>query len=198
MSAVELCDGKRCEVSSSTSHSVHYPPSAVSDGVSSTFWSSTGLYPQELTIGLNSITDIKRIEFISCGIKSVQILKGDSLNSSANNSWEIIYSQKKCDDSDGEIQILTPDIPSDIRTGYIKIKILSGYYDICNIYKVSIIGTQSDIGNPAKGKNTSSAYLAAGSLSSRLGSMSVGSSGSGNGEIYNGSPTHAGHAGRHK
>ena len=101
-------------------------------------------------------------------------------------SWDRLYAQR-VDDADGELQRLTPEIPAGVKTGFIRIKITSGWSDICSVFSISMTGTPAAIGNPADGKNSTAAYQGAGSLSSRLSSQ---------GDTYNGSPTHAG--GRHK
>jgi heat shock protein beta-11 len=192
MPASELCyNVKGVEVTSSTGHSASHPPSAVADGNSRTFWTSTGMYPQELTIALASVSDIKKIEIMGMGIRNMEVLTGDALTSSSN--WEII-DKKRVDDADGELQRLTPDVPNNIKSGFVKIKIITGWSDIISIFKISITGTPSAIGNPYDNKNSTAAYSgtgAAGSLGSRLSGSGV--------DTYNGSPTHAaasGHSGR--
>jgi hypothetical protein len=112
------------------------------------------------------------------GIKTVELCVGDAINST---NWEKIYNQK-VDDADGELQRLNPDIPANVKTGFLRIRITSGWSDICSVFKVSVTGAASAIGNPLEGRNSTAAYQGAGSLSSRL-------SATGGVDTYNGSPS---------
>ena len=183
----ELCYNARgVEVTSSTGYSPSHPPQAVADGNGRTFWTSTGMFPQEITVALPNVSDLKKIEIMSMGIRSMEVSTGDAMNSSS--SWESICNQR-VDDADGELQRLTPDIPTGIKTGFIRIKITSGWSDIVSVFKVGISGTTSAIGNPHDNKNSTAAYQGAGSLGSRLSSTS-------GIDTYNGSPSNAASKGR--
>ena len=184
----ELCSGVRgVQVSSSTSHDATNPPIAIADGKPNSYWTSTGLFPQEVTIAFPNVSNVKRIEIVSMGIRSMEILRGDVISSS---NWEKICSQG-VDDADGELQRLSPSIDSETKTGFVRIKITAGWSDFVSIFNVSIIGSASQIGNPHDNKNSTAAYQGSGSLSSRLGA-------SGGEAAYNGSPSNAIHSGRHK
>ena len=188
----ELCFGiQKVHVSSSTSVSNEHPPSRIADGSMNTFWTSTGLYPQELSIALDTTAIIKKVEIISMGIKSVEISKSEIANAT---NWERISSRCDADDADGNIQRLSPEIIiPDAKASYVRVRIMSGWSDIVSVFKISIIGTPVDVGSPAAGKNSTIAFNSSipsgpGSLSSRLGSGGNALGGHGDDQPYNGSP----------
>jgi hypothetical protein len=166
MSLRELCkSGYGTEASSSTSWDPMHSPSAIIDGKSGTYWISTGLFPQEVTIALPELSSIKKIEIVSQGIKQMEVLKCETLNTA---SWERICLQREVDDADGELQRLSPSITSDTRASHVRIKILTGWTDIVSIFKVSINGSTVNSSNSSDNKAGSAHSTAGSSLGSRL------------------------------
>lgn len=53
-------------VAYATSSDPHHPPSAVLDGSPATFWSTTGLFPQELALTWPSERPISKVVIKSC------------------------------------------------------------------------------------------------------------------------------------
>ncbi len=162
---IELCDGKsKALVTSSTSYCVEHPPSCISDGKLNTYWISTGLFPQEVSIALSERATIKRMEIVCMGIKSLELSKSDQSNAA---NWDTLSAKCNADDADGAIQRLSPEISAaDCKASHVRIRILSGFSDIISIFKVNIIGTPVE----ADSSTGKSGHISAGpgSLSSRL------------------------------
>jgi len=186
----EVCDGQRSvEVTSSTSWNPAHPPMHAADGRSDTFWVSTGMFPQELTVALPETCMLKRVELVSQNIRSLEVSVCHAKNWDAQ--WERLCVQRDVDDADGQLQRLSPNIGQETKAAYLRIKVLAGYADIISIFKVCVTGTPVPPGNPADGKNITPAFNASpvpgvggGSLASRMAMGGAGDS------TYNGSPKH--------
>ena len=131
-------------VISASSFDLDHPPRSILEDIS-TFWMSTGSYPQELIVQLGELSMIKSVDLVCTGIRSIELAKGDG---SQANSWEPV-SKEEAGDAEGDVQRLSLDIPSRLGATHLRVKILSGWADYVTIHRVSVIGASGG-GNPKK------------------------------------------------
>ena len=155
MSFRELVNGNKSAVlSSPSSYHIEHPPSNANDGSDSTFWITTGLFPQELLISLQDICIIKKIDILCTGVREVEIAKCDSKGVNMN-SWVTIQQLVKVDDADGGLQRLSPNLslapsplldgeeqfsnaPAALKAGFLRIRFIRGWTDTVAVYRVSV------------------------------------------------------------
>eukprot|EP00049_Salpingoeca_infusionum_P018664 m.358232 g.358232 ORF g.358232 m.358232 type:complete len:145 (+) comp18078_c0_seq1:207-641(+) len=83
-------ESEGCQVVVATSWDESHPPESIIDGKPNTFWTTTGMYPQEIVITFPVATRITAIETKTAAIKTLVIQK------SANQApvgWEEIASK---------------------------------------------------------------------------------------------------------
>lgn len=108
-----------------TSYDLNHAPINVIDGKSSSYWISTGVFPQELILQFSDTSSIRKVELISTGVKYIELLKCEN---SQPNTWEKI-GELEAGDGDGEAQRLNFPIPSRTNATYLRFKVSSSYYD---------------------------------------------------------------------
>lgn len=121
-------------ITSSTSFDPQHPPLAIIDGNESTFWSSTGLFPQEFVMKLRGSAKIERIRTLTTGIKKLIIEASDG----AALSWDKVLEIELPDNGD-RIQVESLQTPKLIAS-YLKFKIMDGYSNFVTFQKVSLEG----------------------------------------------------------
>ena len=126
-----------------------------------------GIYPGDLVVRFGEHSSIRSVEIISVGIRRLEILKCDG---GATAAWDSLCTED-CDDADGGIQHLSPNIPYGEKAAHIKLRILSGYGSFVCVYKCGATGSATGEGSasPGKGKYNKRDLAGPGSLSSRLG-----------------------------
>ena len=56
-----------------------HPPECVSDGTPKTFWTTTGLFPQEIVLTLKDQIRISRVTFTSTGVQKLVVSRARDL-----------------------------------------------------------------------------------------------------------------------
>lgn len=102
----------------------------------STFWMTTGAYPQELIIQLGELSHIKGVSLVCTGIRRIELAKCDG---SQANSWETV-AKEEAQDAEGDVQRVAFDVPSRLTATFLRIKIISGYSDYVTIHRISATG----------------------------------------------------------
>lgn len=122
------------EVIFSTSYDDKYPPHNILDSSNSIFWTSTGLYPQEIVLSLSQARVINEIIIKGINIKKI------SIESCENDSAVKFTSQ--CDLSNipekKNIQEIQCKFSNKISTKIVKIIIYEGHSFFCCINSISI------------------------------------------------------------
>ena len=110
-------ESQGCSVISASSNDlVHIPTSIISRNGNSSFWMSTGIFPQEIVIQLGAASLIKTVDIISMGVRKIQL---DKCEGPQANSWEIV-SGAEANDADGDLQRLS-------------LQVLASHSDFCYI-----------------------------------------------------------------
>jgi len=118
-----------------------HPPEAVIDGSENTFWSTTGMYPQELIITFDSNVTVASVSTKSFNCKKVTLLK--SVAKQPSNF--IPLSEGEIPDGEGQIQEHKHDHGETVMR-HLKIIIESGYSDFSALMAVVAGGENADIG----------------------------------------------------
>lgn len=120
----------------STSYDDKYPPSNVLNSNNSMFWTSTGLYPQELVVSLRQPKPLRELEIISNNIKKLSI---ETCENDTAVKFITQFEKDNISKSEGSLQT-TKCAFSD--TSYlnkiIKIIIVEGYSKFCSINSIKI------------------------------------------------------------
>eukprot|EP00743_Colponemidia_sp_Colp-15_P003468 GILK01003745.1.p1 GENE.GILK01003745.1~~GILK01003745.1.p1 ORF type:complete len:143 (-),score=11.31 GILK01003745.1:180-566(-) len=122
------------QVIMATSFDERHPPESILDGRDSTFWVSTGLYPQELLVQFDAPASIRRVKLTSTGIRRI-IIEGCEGSSPVN--FEKLTEQDLTDRS-GRLQNETISLTSARSLRFLKLIISSGWSDFCSIHKLSV------------------------------------------------------------
>ena len=70
-------------VISASSYSKSHPPSAVIQKELSSFWMTTGSYPQEIVVQLSESCSVKSVEIVSTSVRAIELWGSDGYTHSA-------------------------------------------------------------------------------------------------------------------
>lgn len=123
------------EVVFASSFDEKYPPNNIFSSNKSMFWSSTGIYPQELIISLPNSKSVSEIEISAFNIKHLLI------ESCENDSAVKFTTQCEVNNipaTENKLQEIKSRFNSNSSNKIIKIIILEGYNDFCTVNFVNI------------------------------------------------------------
>ncbi|OQR85747.1 hypothetical protein ACHHYP_11465 [Achlya hypogyna] len=128
-------DVEGAQVTAATSFDCKFPPSNVLDGETSTKWTTTGMYPQEIVIQLATASVISRIKTWTTNAKHmvVEVCTGPT-----PTKWDKVV-DAQISENDGNLQIETQSVSRE-DASFVKFKILSGYNDFISVHRVSVEG----------------------------------------------------------
>ncbi len=106
-------------ISSASCYSSVHPPSAVLENNVTSFWMTTGIFPQEIVLQLAESSSIKSVDLIATGLRNIELSKCDGQQAS---NWERV-SISDADDADGEIQRLSVQIPARLTANFLRLKV---------------------------------------------------------------------------
>ncbi|XP_014405254.1 PREDICTED: intraflagellar transport protein 25 homolog isoform X1 [Myotis brandtii] len=88
MRKVDLClSSEGTEVILATSSDEKHPPENIIDGNPETFWTTTGMFPQEFIICFHKRVRIERLVIQSCFVRTLQIEKSTSKEPDSFEQW---------------------------------------------------------------------------------------------------------------
>eukprot|EP00045_Choanoeca_perplexa_P000556 m.14949 g.14949 ORF g.14949 m.14949 type:complete len:139 (-) comp10384_c0_seq1:138-554(-) len=126
-------DGAQVVLATSSDNA--HPPEAVIDGDESTFWVTTGMYPQELIITFPTPMRITSLETRSAAVKHMSVHKSSK---ASPTGWEDL-SSAELEPAEGHMQIETHKMtPTIVR--HLRIMIKSGHHPFCAVYNVRADG----------------------------------------------------------
>jgi heat shock protein beta-11 len=138
MDLIELGSANLVATSSDGEHHIGLllQKSATSDG--SSFFMSTGLFPQEIIISLAEPANIKSIELSGRGIKVIELGKIDSPQTS---NWDAVASSSLEDDGNIQRIVLEAKTRNTFIASSVRLRIVSGWDSFVSIHKISVIGS---------------------------------------------------------
>lgn len=122
------------EILFSSSFDEKCPPNNIFSSSNSQFWSSTGLYPQELDISLNAPKTLSEIQIVSYNIKSlmIEICENDSAA-----IFKVQFEQHNIQQKEKSLQNISCHLTTKSTCKIIKLTILEGYNDFCTIHNIN-------------------------------------------------------------
>ncbi|XP_020655301.2 intraflagellar transport protein 25 homolog [Pogona vitticeps] len=123
-----------------TSSDEKYPPENIIDGRSETFWTTTGMFPQEFIISFPKCVTISKLT-IQCYL--VQMLRIEkSVSKDPVDFEECIEKELQC--KEGELQTEEFSLP-EIQATYLRFIILSAFDAFVSVHRVIAEGIAEDI-----------------------------------------------------
>ncbi|KAM4721138.1 intraflagellar transport protein 25 homolog [Rhinophrynus dorsalis] len=123
------------QVTLATSSDERHPAENIVDGNPDTFWTSTGMFPQEFVISLSGIQKINKIILQSSQIRSLRI---ETSTSKEPMHFESCV-ERDLDYVEGQLQNEEFPIPG-VQTAQLRFVILSGYDHFVSVHSVSAEG----------------------------------------------------------
>ncbi|CAH8553467.1 unnamed protein product [Heterobilharzia americana] len=124
------CQGE-CFISFATSFDENNPPESVLEKRDSSFWITTGMFPQMLVVSLVQPTKISKIKIIS---SNINLLLVETSSHTEADGFEL-KSKMTLPYSDGHLQITEVPI-NDIHIRHVRLNIRSGFNHFVAVYKV--------------------------------------------------------------
>ena len=122
------------EIIFSSSYDEKNPPENIFDNSNKKFFSSTGMFPQEICIQFENPKPVKSVGIVSYGIKKVSIQTCE--NDSAVN-FKTQAEQNEIPNSNG-LQKIKLNLVKNPNVKVLKIEVLEGYEDFFTIHNVDI------------------------------------------------------------
>ena len=123
------------EVYTASCHDARHPPSAIIEGDDSSFWQTTGGFPQEFILQLSSKAEVTRVTTKTSNVKNLVV---ERCQASGPNQWEKVI-DVVVDQSDGRLQVETNTLASK-QANFLKFKVMSGYGDCASVHNVQVDG----------------------------------------------------------
>mmetsp|Transcript_18202 Transcript_18202/g.50990 ORF Transcript_18202/g.50990 Transcript_18202/m.50990 type:complete len:436 (-) Transcript_18202:488-1795(-) len=125
-------------VVAATCYDERHPPESVIDGDDSTFWVTTGLYPQEIVVALPKLTDVTRLTTVSMNVRKLVIEKCET---------DRPYTFEKALEAEltnmGSRGLQTETHQVNFKAKYVKVVFESGYDLFSALSKVAIVSHTS-------------------------------------------------------
>ncbi|XP_031705015.1 intraflagellar transport protein 25 homolog [Anarrhichthys ocellatus] len=116
----------------------NHPPENITDGNTSTFWMSTGMFPQEFIIRFAESTQISAVTVDSYNVKHLKIEKNTSPNASQFES----VTEQEFKHTEGHLQSNTILLNGSNAT-HLRFIITSGYDHFVSVHRVSVQNVQT-------------------------------------------------------
>ena len=121
-------------VVSASCHDAEHPSSFIIDGNDRSFWTTTGLYPQEFVIQLSeSNVQITRMKTLTTNVRRIVVERSEAV---AATNLEKVY-ETEIPYADGHLQVESGQFQR-VSASYLKFKIMSGWDDFATVHKVSV------------------------------------------------------------
>eukprot|EP00929_Paragymnodinium_shiwhaense_P016170 TRINITY_DN12437_c0_g1_i1.p3 TRINITY_DN12437_c0_g1~~TRINITY_DN12437_c0_g1_i1.p3 ORF type:complete len:135 (-),score=34.97 TRINITY_DN12437_c0_g1_i1:127-531(-) len=111
-----------------------HPGDNIIDGNGNTYWTSTGLYPQEIVLQLGTASKINTVQMATTNVKCVRV-EGCAEETPVNFK---LLCEGELEEKQGQLQHKDIACHADDTFSFVKLTILSGWSDFCSIHKVSV------------------------------------------------------------
>ena len=123
------------EVACATSFDERFDPANVLRNNNS-FWLTTGMFPQELTIQFQQAQVVNEVRFVSTGIKKVAI---EGCQTANGNGFKVIGESREIPHNRGQRQSEAVSIEQPSSYIMIKFVIQDGWEDFSSVHQVQIV-----------------------------------------------------------
>ncbi|XP_006025866.1 intraflagellar transport protein 25 homolog [Alligator sinensis] len=128
------------EVILATSSDEKYPPENIIDGNSETFWTTTGMFPQEFIISFHKCVRFSKLTILCYLVQTIRIEK--SLSMDPVDFEKCV--EKDLHYSEGELQTEEFSFP-DCQATYLRFIIKSGFDHFVSVHRVMVDGMAEDM-----------------------------------------------------
>ncbi|KAG8436876.1 hypothetical protein GDO86_007822 [Hymenochirus boettgeri] len=118
------------QITLATSSDVKHPPDNIIDGDPETFWTTSGMFPQEFIISLNSIHKINKIILQSSLVRTLRI---ETSISKEPLNFEL-HLEKNLEQSEGHLQYEEFSLPG-VQVWHLRFVILSGFDHFVSVHR---------------------------------------------------------------
>ncbi|XP_030668863.1 intraflagellar transport protein 25 homolog isoform X1 [Nomascus leucogenys] len=137
MRKIDLClSSEGSEVILATSSDEKHPPENIIDGNPETFWTTTGLFPQEFIICFHKYVKIERLVIQSYFVQTLKIEKSTSKEPVDFEQWI----EKDLVHTEGQLQN-EEIVAHDGSATYLRFIIVSAFDHFASVHSVSVEGT---------------------------------------------------------
>ena len=131
-------DSAGAEVVAVTCFDPARPKDNMIDGDLGTFWSTTGLFPQEVVVKLSGESHVTSIETVTTNAQLIDVKYTDTV---AATEWDHMCSIELGDRGGSELQYGLEDAPDGgVRATFIKFIIRKGWDDFVTVHKLTVSG----------------------------------------------------------
>jgi heat shock protein beta-11 len=122
------------EIVFATSSDARHPPDHILDGKESTFWCSTGMYPQELVIAFSATRRVGKIRTTTSGVRKLVIERAEE---AAPSKYAKIV-DAVLDPVEGAPQREVYNIAAKPMARYLRFSITAGHEDFVRVFKIEV------------------------------------------------------------
>ncbi|GFR45548.1 hypothetical protein Agub_g6942 [Astrephomene gubernaculifera] len=115
-----------------------FPPENMLDGKDNTFWVTTGMFPQEFVLKLDSCIRVSKITTLSLNVRKLAVEKCDQ---EKPDQFEKVFEVELANRGD---RLQTEVHQVNIRAKYLKFMILQGHGEFATVNRVSVVGGDDD------------------------------------------------------
>ena len=134
-------DASGGEITAVTCFDPSHPKENMIDGDSSTFWVTTGLFPQEVVLKLGGDSQVTSIETVTTNAQVIEVRYTDTVTAT---EWEDLCVLDLTERS-GELQYGSEDAPDGgVRATFLKFTIRNGWDDFVTVHKLGVSGEPLD------------------------------------------------------
>jgi len=155
-----------------TSVDERFPPENMLDGKDSTFWMTTGMFPQEFVLMLRAPIQVSKITTLSLNVKKLSVEKCDQ---DRPESFEKVFEVELANRGD---RLQTEVHQVNIKAKYLKFTLASGHGEFASVNRVSVVG-ESLTGNDGDDEDLAGRPLSGGGEGAATGFAAQGSFGRG-------------------
>ncbi|KAG2449646.1 hypothetical protein HYH02_005178 [Chlamydomonas schloesseri] len=117
-----------------------FPPENMLDGKDNTFWVTTGMFPQEFVLRLESCIRVSKITTLSLNVRKLAVEKCDQ---EKPDQFEKVFEVELANRGD---RLQTEVHQVNIRAKYLKFMVLQGHGEFATVNRVSVVGGDDDGG----------------------------------------------------
>nr|2YC2_A Chain A, INTRAFLAGELLAR TRANSPORT PROTEIN 25 [Chlamydomonas reinhardtii]2YC2_B Chain B, INTRAFLAGELLAR TRANSPORT PROTEIN 25 [Chlamydomonas reinhardtii]2YC4_A Chain A, INTRAFLAGELLAR TRANSPORT PROTEIN 25 [Chlamydomonas reinhardtii]2YC4_B Chain B, INTRAFLAGELLAR TRANSPORT PROTEIN 25 [Chlamydomonas reinhardtii] len=111
-----------------------FPPENMLDGKDNTFWVTTGMFPQEFVLRLESCIRVSKITTLSLNVRKLAVEKCDQ---DKPDQFEKVFEVELANRGD---RLQTEVHQVNIRAKYLKFILLQGHGEFATVNRVSVVG----------------------------------------------------------
>merc|ERR1711975_83837 len=125
------------KIHSASAFDPRYPPSNILDSKENTFWTSTGIYPQEFVLQLGGTVNIEVIRTVTRHVKTLVVQACDGPSPIV---WKTCLEKDLEDGKRGQPQTEIHQLKSRVTANFLKFRIMSGHEDFSTVHTLSLQG----------------------------------------------------------